>query len=343
MHDTTGTLRQIRFVGFAGHRSLVDPAAAKAAISRELEAIRATVDGELVGISSAAAGADLLFLDACQEAGLKTVVLLPFTKERFAEDFEDPEEWRHACRCMDSAWWCEVSPGGEDAPAAYHVVARESLEVADRMLFLWDGQTARGLGGTEETIREAVERKIPSRVIDANTLQASWNGCEPTYDSIDPDFDDLPAAASIEELFLKLDARATRGAPLSRWFAAGSMSLNHLATILQAVLIAFAFTAAEAGAMLKLVVVSVAALLPWVGGRLRWQARWIRDRVRAELLRSLLCSHEPGSPLRPPALELFGGDGAFLRTAALQLVTRRRGWEIARDEYLHERVDGQIG
>ena len=171
-------IRQIWFVGFAGHRKLVDPLAAKAAISRELEVIRGTVEGELVGISSAAAGADLLFLDACRESGVKTVVLLPFSKERFAMDFEDPEEWEHACRCMDSAWWCEVCPGGEDAPAAYHVVARQSLEVADRMVFLWDGQSARGTGGTEESVRESLARKIPSRVIDANTLQASWIGGE---------------------------------------------------------------------------------------------------------------------------------------------------------------------
>lgn len=343
MHDLSGILRQIQFVGFAGHRELLDPAAAKAAISRELAMIRATVNGELVGISSAAAGADLLFLDACQEAGLRTVVLLPFSKERFALDFGNPEEWSHACRCIDSAWWCEVSPGGEDAPAAYHVVARASVEVADRMLFLWDGQSARGLGGTEETIKEAVERKIPSRVIDAHTFRATWTGSEPPRDKFDPDFEELPAAATIDELFEKLDARATRGAPLARWFTAGSMSLNHLATILQAVLVASAFAAAEAGAMLKLIIISFAALLPWVGGHLRWQTRWIRDRVRAELLRSLLCSHEPGSPLRPPALELFDGEATFLRTAALHLVTRRRGWEIARDEYLSVRVDGQIG
>ena len=342
MHDQFGILRQLRFVGFAGHRELVNPASVKVAISRELETIRATVQGELVGISSAAAGADLLFLDSCQEAGMKTVVLLPFSKERFALDFENPEEWSHACRCIDFAWWCEVSPGGEDAPAAYHVVARASVEVADRMLFLWDGQTARGLGGTDETIKEAVERKIPSRVIDAHTLQASWIGGEPLRDKFNSDFEELPTAATIDQLFEKLDARATRGAPMARCFTAGSMSLNHLATILQAVLVASALAAVEAGAMLKLVIVSFAALLPWVGGRLRWQTRWIRDRVRAELLRSLLCSHEPGSPLRPPALELFGGEAVFLRTAALHLVTRRRGWEVARDEYLSVRVDGQI-
>ena len=343
MPDSPQYLRRTWFVGFAGHRAVADPVAAKAAIARELETIRATVSGELVGISSAAAGADLLFLEACRESGTRTVVLLPFPKERFAADFDDPAEWQRACRCMDAAWWCEVAPGGEQEPAAYHVVARECLEISDRLLFLWDGQPARGLGGTAESVKEAFDRKIPSRVIDSNTLLASWNGTEPIPNTIDPDFADLPQVTDVRELFEKLDARATRGAPRSRYFAAGSMSLNHMATILQAVLIAFALAAAEAGALLKLIIISVAASLPWIGGRLRWQERWIRDRVRAELLRSLLHSHEPGSPLRPPALELFGRDEAFLRTASLHLVNQRKGWEAARDEYLRERVDGQIG
>ena len=61
MTPNSETLHRLWFVGFAGHRSLTDPAAAKAAIRRELETIRGTVSGELVGISSAAAGADLLF------------------------------------------------------------------------------------------------------------------------------------------------------------------------------------------------------------------------------------------------------------------------------------------
>ena len=274
---------------------------------------------------------------------MKTVVLLPFLKDRFAEDFDDPAEWDHACRCMDAAWWCEVSPGGEDAPAAYHVVARESLEIADRMLFLWNGGAARGLGGTAETVEEAKLRGVPSRIIDAATLTATWNDGPPVVSTDDREFEDLPQASTVEELFKLLDARATASAPRSRYFAAGSMSLNHLATILQAVLITFALAAAEAGAMVKLIIITIAAILPWIGGRLRWQERWIRDRVRAELLRSLLTSHEPGSPLRPPALELFGREQAFLRTAAMHLVPLRRDWKQARDRYLNERVDGQIG
>ncbi|MFD0893135.1 DUF4231 domain-containing protein [Luteolibacter ambystomatis] len=341
MSDTPSFIRRLWFVGFAGHRAVPDPAGAKAAIARELEVVRSSIDGELVGISSAAAGADLLFLEACGEAGIRTVVLLPFPRERFHEDFDDEAEWQRACKLMDAAWWCEVSPGGEEAPAAYHVVARESLDIAERMLFLWDGKAPRGLGGTGETVIETRERRIPARLISADTLEARWD-VEPPAAKADPAFAGLPAITEVSEWFEKLDERASSSAPRSRRFSAWSMSLNHLATIFQAIFVVAAL-AAPVGALVKFILVLIAAILPWVGGRLRWKERWIRDRVGAELLRSLLASHQPGSPLRPPAIELFGREEALLRTAAMHLIRHRGDWEAARDHYLRERVDGQIG
>ena len=342
--ETTPIFHRLWLIGFAGHRTVPDPAQAKAVIRKELHDFAASLDGEVVGVASAAAGADLLFLEACAEAGMRTVVILPFDRERFQEDFDDPEEWKRACALMDAALWCEVAPGNETAPAAYHVVARQVMDVSDRMIFLWDGEPARGLGGTAETVLEAAEWMVPSRVIDAATFRTSWNaGLVPT-NAADRSFADLPAARNVAELFDKLDKRAVNGAPRSRWFAAGSMSVNHMATFVQAFLVVFLVSEAkERGGLIKFMMAIVAATLPWVGSRLRLQEKWVNDRVRAELLRSLLSSHEPGSPLRPPALELFESDQAFLRSAALQLVAERKGWEQASREYLQKRIDGQIG
>ena len=338
-----GIFHRVWLVGFAGHRRVADPARAKAVIRQELDALAAAVNGEVMGVSSAAAGADLLFLEACAEGGYQTLVILPFPKSRFAEDFEDPAEWARSRSLMDAALWCEVAPGDEEPPAAYHLVSREILEVSDRMLFLWDGLSPRGIGGTGETVAEAAEWKIPSRLIHAGTFETTWqNGSEPS-DEADPGFADLPAAATVPALFEKLDKRAVATAPKSRWFSAGSMSVNHIATFVQAALIALVLDQAkEKGALVKFCMALIAACLPWVGARLRLQQRWVSDRVRAELLRSVLASHEPESPLRPPALDLFERDEALLRSASLLLVKNRQGWEKARDAYVTERLDGQI-
>ena len=329
-------------VGFAGHRAVDDAARAKATIRRELDDMASMLNGELVGVCSAAAGADLLFLEACAEAGYKTIVLLSFPRERFAKDFEDAAEWQRACELMDAAHWCEVSPGNEEAPAAYHVVSREMLEIADRMIFLWDGLPPSGLGGTGETVIETKERGIPSRIIDALSFEVRWQSGEAPAGSADPAFADLPAAASVESLFEKLDARAVAQAPKSRWFAAGSMSVNHMATFVQASLMALNVVV-HMGGLIKFVLALIAAQLPWMGARLKIQEGWVGDRVRAELLRSLLASHVPGSPLRPAALEMFEADQAFLRSAALQLVPQRQDWESARNQYLTDRMNCQIG
>lgn len=341
--DGIRLFRRMWFIGFAGHRRITEPATLKAVILRELETFAADLNGEVVGLSSAAAGADLVFLEACAEAGLRTVVLLPFGRERFAEDFENPEDWKRAAALMDAALWCEVASGNEEAPAAYHVVSRQILDIADRMIFAWNGQPPKGLGGTGETVAEAAKWEVPSRIIDTASFKVSWQAGAPPGQTSCGSFDDLPAARSIRGLFRKLDLRAVTRAPKSRWFAAGSMSVNHLATFIEAALLIFLTTAAkEVGAALKFVLAMIAAGLPWVGARLRLQEGWVRDRVRAELLRSLLYSHDPASPLRPPALDLFEQEGPFLRSAALQLVGRRLGWERARDRYLTLRIDDQM-
>ncbi len=336
--------RRIWFIGFAGHRRVDDAAALKAVIRNELDGFCASLNGEVVGLGSAAAGADLLFLEACEEAGLRTVVILPFPEERFAEDFDDPADWARSRERMAAATWCEVAPGNEAAPEAYHVVAREVLEVADRMLFAWDGQPAQGLGGTAETVLEAGEWGVPARIIDTRSLDVRWQTGAAPKQVADPDFHGLPAGRSVVEIFEKLDERAVSRAPRSRWFAAGTLSVNHLATLLAAVLAVFFLSVGkDIGAAIKFLMALLAAVLPWLGSRFRLQEGWVADRTRAELLRSVLASHEPGSPLRPPGLDLFEKDGAFLRSAALQLVPDRKGWEAARDAYLKDRIDKQIG
>lgn len=336
--------RRIWYIGFAGHRAVTDAAGLKATIRKELENFAAGLNGEIVGLSGAAAGADLLFLEACEELGIRTVVILPFPRDRFEEDFEDPAEWKRAVALMDAATWCEVAPGNEEAPAAYHLAARQVLEVADRMLFAWDGKPPRGLGGTGETVAEAAKWQIPSRIIDDGTLEVSWQAGEPPEQGTGHTFEELPAARSVEELFRKLNERAIGRAPRSRWFAAGSMSMNHLATVLQAATIVFLVSGGEEiGAAVKFLLAVAAAGLPWLGARLRLHEGWVGDRVRAELLRSVLASHEPASPLRPAAADLFENDGPFLRSAALQLAGQRVDWQSARDRYLTERIDDQIG
>jgi hypothetical protein len=336
-----GKLRRVWVIGFAGHRAIADSAATKAAILAGLCGFCENADGVVVGRASAAAGADLIFLECCRDLGLAYSVVLPFPKDRFRLDFDDDAEWTRAEGLMAAASNTEVAPGNEVAPEAYHLAAREILDVADAMLFFWDGQPARGIGGTAETLAEARERKMPLRVIEAGTRNLGPLESPRPFPWADAEFAALPAASGVRELFTTLDHRAVHGAPRSRWFAAGSISLNQLATIATAILVVFKL-AENAAPAIKFLIVTVAAMLPWVGSRFRISDDWMEDRVHAELLRSLLASHSFSPPLRPIAADLFDEDAPFLRSAAWHLIGSRQDWRAAREGYLAGRLDGQI-
>jgi hypothetical protein len=335
-------VRRVWIIGFAGHRRLADPAAVKAAIVSALREFHGGVEGELTGRASAAAGADLLFLEACRELGLAYSVVLPFAEERFRDDFDDDAEWAKAKAVIDGAASVEIVPGNEVAPEAYHLAARAILDVGDAMLFLWDGEPARGIGGTAESVGESRERGLPHRIIDAATARLGpLTGGRP-LPWRDPVFTGLPAMPDAERLFAELDRRAVRGAPRSRWFAAGSITLNQCATVTAGVLAVFG-PGAELASVVKFAMVVAAACLPWIGARLRINNQWVDDRLRAELLRSLFASHAFAPPLRPFAVELFHDDAPFLRSAAWHLKATRESWQEERDFYLAERLDGQVG
>lgn len=339
--SSSQVLQRLWILGFAGHRRLVDPVATAQSIRMAVGNFKSQVDGEVIGRSSAASGADLLFLEACRDAGMAYSVILPFPEERFRQDFESDADWARAKSLIDAAECVEIAPGHEGAPEAYHLAAREILDVSDAMLFVWDGEPGRGLGGTQESVQDTRERGVPCQIIDSKTARLGAFETVRPFPWKDESFKDLPPAKDVEDLFRQLDQRAMTGAPKSRILAAGSITLNQIATVIYGVLVAFSL-GLDAAPFVKFLIISLAAVLPWIATRQRIRERWLEDRIRAELLRSLVASFGFSSPLRPFAAELFLADAAFLRSAAWKLVGRNRSWTEDKNFYLEERLDGQI-
>lgn len=164
----------IKLLGFAGHRKVPDAERLRTSLLTELAAMREMLGGRMTAITSAAAGADLIFLRACVTLRIPAIVILPFPEERFAQDFADPEEWKLSRDLAGVALARYIAPGGHEAPAAYHAVSRHLLDWADAFLFAWDGEPPRGTGGTGETVSEARDLGIPARVIDSTSLATRW-------------------------------------------------------------------------------------------------------------------------------------------------------------------------
>jgi len=174
-NSITSTMSEApKLLGFAGHRAVPDTEGLRIEIRRELEAMRGTMGKRIIAVCSAAAGTDLVFLKTCVELRVPAIVILPFHEERFAGDFEDADEWALAQRLCGVALARYVAPGALDAPQAYQAVSRLLLEWADAFLFAWNGGPPKGAGDTGETVAEARDLGIPSRVIDPASLAARW-------------------------------------------------------------------------------------------------------------------------------------------------------------------------
>lgn len=147
-------------IGVTGHQTLSPETRGFVA-----EAIRAELptDLGLVGVTSLAAGADQLFARIVIERGGSLEVVVP------AQEYESSfgtELQRDEFRALLSAAHSSVTLDfTEPSEEAYWAAGREVVERSDRMLAVWDGQPAGGLGGTADVVAYARSNGKPVAVI----------------------------------------------------------------------------------------------------------------------------------------------------------------------------------
>ena len=160
-------------VAVTGHRLNQLPAPERPRIQAEIascleaaESAAREAAGGRVGCvlnSAIAEGADRYAADAALARGWRLVTPLPFSRERYEEDFEDEESKEHYQRLL----WASrrVIPvdeelvakiGGNAAP--YAAVGRALIEKADLLLCVWNGLPPKGPGGTSEVAALMLER-----------------------------------------------------------------------------------------------------------------------------------------------------------------------------------------
>jgi tetratricopeptide (TPR) repeat protein len=158
--------------------AVAEPLAAKA-IAEALDRLHAGPDD--LALSQAAAGGDLLFLEACRQRGVRCQVLLPFAEPEFVE--------RSVLPSTDGARWCDrfyaatatdhaqttvrvmpeelgSLPGGVDPFERanlwllYSALALGVTKV--RFIALWNGGGGDGPGGTSQMVSEV--KRLTGRV-----------------------------------------------------------------------------------------------------------------------------------------------------------------------------------
>jgi hypothetical protein len=160
-------------------------AAAAQRIAAALDTLAASTDD--IAYSQAAAGGDLLFVEACQARGVRCEVLLPFDEPEFiaqsVTSASDPAHWqaRYAdvrqklatpVRCMPQV--LGPTPPGANAFERCNqwLLASALVHGAEKLAFLclWNGAGGSGPGGTAHMVETVQRRGVRVSWIDTRTL-----------------------------------------------------------------------------------------------------------------------------------------------------------------------------
>ena len=157
-------------VGFSGHRQVADKAGVATAIRTSLEWLRREAPGEWIGLSSVASGGDQMFVDQARALGMSWHVILPLPRAEFQKDF-NADEWADVEPLLAQAEHTRVITENGAREDAYLDCGMETVNGADVLLAVWDGEAARGKGGTADVVEYATSLGKPVIVIDATTLE----------------------------------------------------------------------------------------------------------------------------------------------------------------------------
>ncbi|HEY1880306.1 MAG TPA: DUF4231 domain-containing protein [Caulobacteraceae bacterium] len=132
----------------------------------------------LTAVSPLAEGADRIFAEEALRCGYRLTCIMPFHRDEFKRDFDGPESFEEAsaarfdgilvkaeqARALTSF---ELDGRRERAHEAYSQAGRVVLNQSDLLLAVWDGGSSNGIGGTFDTIQQAIGFNVPTLWLDS--------------------------------------------------------------------------------------------------------------------------------------------------------------------------------
>ncbi|SRR5712691_4535068 len=147
-------------IAISGHRGLT--AFTAALVDQAIRVALKGHSGTITGLSNLADGADQIFARAILDAG--------GTLEAFiaADDYRaglPRQAHREYDDLLARASAVHELPFSESTPESYMAASQLMIDSADELFAVWDGQPARGYGGTADVIAYARHRNLPIRLI----------------------------------------------------------------------------------------------------------------------------------------------------------------------------------
>jgi SMODS and SLOG-associating 2TM effector domain 3 len=353
------TLPLFRVVGFSGHRQLDDPAGAARAIAEALALLRHEVPGDWIGLSSVASGSDQLFVEQVLSLGLSWHAILPLPVREFKEDFS-PSEWVEVERQLTRAGHVLVINENGSREDGYLDCGMETVAGADVLIAVWDGEPARGKGGTADVVEYAKSIGKPMLILDAATLAVrteNWTSLDRGNAAL-TDLNRLPDASTgsgenpfkapdnIYRFQRKCDAAASHGAPQSRRLIVSTVLLHVVATIIAAAVLAYDLQYQMLPWAKLLCLAGALGVALVLGHRAHSHSSWVRCRLAAEFCRSALATW--GLPQAAPLFQDLNLPNIRGLTRSLHILHSRSqaarpvSMSDFKNIYIAHRIDDQL-
>jgi hypothetical protein len=150
-------------VGMTGHQGLPTPTA-----ELVTAALRDTLRPyalNLVGVTMLGPGADQLFARVVLSLGGTLHVVQPTVGMQYRDSFSDPDAQRGYDELYGQASRVEALEHTESTEQAHLDGGRAVVDRSSVLVAVWDGQPARGLGGTADVVAYARARGVPVEVV----------------------------------------------------------------------------------------------------------------------------------------------------------------------------------
>lgn len=346
-------------VGFSGHRSVDNPQGVARAITTALESLRQEAPGEWLALSSVADGSDQMFVAQARSLGLSWHAILPLPKAEFQKDFS-AADWSAVETMLTHAEHVRVITENGTRDDAYLDCGMETVNGADVLLAVWDGQPARGKGGTADVVHYAKSLGKAVLVIDAVTLEIRRENFEKLdrTDKTLANLNKLPVASAgwgdnpfkapghIFAFQQKCDFAASHGAPQFRRLIVLTVMLHVIATLIASAALSFDLHLTAIPWIKLLCLAGALGVALVLHHHHHSHHSWVRCRLAAEFCRSALATW--GLPRAAPLFEDLDLPGVRGLTRSLHILHSRSAaaQPVPMDEfkriYLEKRIDDQL-
>jgi hypothetical protein len=112
------------------------------------------------GLTSLAIGADQLFAQLLKQNNIPYMVIIPC--ENYEKTFTDKGYLENYYNLLNSSFDKFQLPFTEPSETAFYNAGKEIVDRSDMIFALWNGQPAKGLGGTGDIVKYAlsINRKV---------------------------------------------------------------------------------------------------------------------------------------------------------------------------------------